>query len=141
MPVRIVGPHHVSFTVSELERSVAFYRRLGFEEESRVAVPEAAGVGGKLTMQFMTCPGLRLELLSYERGGSGRAASEGTVGDAHIALQVVDIAAAHAELSAAGVEFASPPRYLEHADASWAFLHDPDGIRVELVAPGERVGA
>lgn len=139
--MRVAGLHHISFTVSDLERAVDFYRRLGFEPESRLVVADAAGIGGELAMQFMTCAGVRIELLRYERGSDQPKAAEGSVGDAHFALQVDDIERCYQELTAAGVEFAVPPRYLERADATWAILLDPDGIRVELVQPGESAGA
>jgi catechol 2,3-dioxygenase-like lactoylglutathione lyase family enzyme len=131
----MTGLHHVSFTVSDLPRSVAFYGSLGFAHERTIVVADAAGIGGRLRCAFMAAPGVRLELREYGVSGEQRAPEEHDVGSAHIALQVDDIQAWHRRLSAEGVRFLSPPLHSDTAAAMWVFLLDPDGLPVELVEP------
>ena len=129
------GLHHVSFTVTDLQRSVAFYRSLGFAPERTIVVEDAAYIGGQLRSAFMTTTGVRLELREYGVSGRQRPPEEQDVGSAHIALQVDDIAQWYRRLSTAGVRFLSAPLHSETAAAKWVFLLDPDGLPVELVEP------
>lgn len=53
----MTGLHHVSFTVSDLPRSVAFYGSLSFAHERTIVVADAVGIGGRLRCAFMAAPG------------------------------------------------------------------------------------
>lgn len=128
-----LGLHHVSFTVSDLERSVAFYHQLGFELERTIDVGNAPHVSGWLRSAFLVVAGIRLELRQYEKVGDSTPHREEDVGDSHMALHVEDIEAWHRNLSAEGVRVLSAPRRNDQAAARWLFLLDPDGLRVELV--------
>ncbi|MGV0645541.1 VOC family protein [Mycolicibacterium sp. XJ879] len=129
------GLHHVSFTVTDLRRSIGFYGSLGFTSERIIVVDDAVGIGGRLRCAFMTATGVRLELREYGVSGGRPAPEEHDVGSAHIALQVDDIWSWHRRLSAEGVRFLSAPRHSDTAAATWVFLLDPDGLPVELVQP------
>jgi catechol 2,3-dioxygenase-like lactoylglutathione lyase family enzyme len=129
------GLHHVSFTVSDLQRSLAFYRLLGFAPERTIVVDDAAYIGGQMRSAFMTTVGVRLELREYGASGAQRPPEEQDVGSSHIALEVADIAEWFHRLSAAGVHFLSAPLHSDTAAAKWVFLLDPDGLPVELVEP------
>jgi catechol 2,3-dioxygenase-like lactoylglutathione lyase family enzyme len=67
-----------------------------------------------------------------------RVAAERTGGGwDHLALEVEDIDAAYAELSAAGIPFHVPPEDFpeEAPSVRIAFFKDPDGNVLELVQP------
>ena len=87
---------HTCYRITDIDRSVAFYTALGFEERARMPIREEA------INVFMGLPGDgdRLELTynfgvdSYEIG----------TGYGHIALTVDDIDAALERLAAQGIE-------------------------------------
>jgi catechol 2,3-dioxygenase-like lactoylglutathione lyase family enzyme len=130
-----LGLHHVSFTVTELERSVEFYRRLGFTLERTIDVENVPRVSGWLRSTFLTTSGIRLELRQYEKRGQPTAPREVDIGDSHIALHVEDIDTWHRSLTAEGVRSLSSPQRSDDAASWWLFMLDPDGLRVELVQP------
>jgi len=116
---------HTCYRIGEIERSVAFYTALGFEERGRMPIrDEAINV-------FMGLPGHgdQLELTynfgvdSYELG----------TGYGHIALAVDDLEAALARLAGLGIEPERPPYRIREGGALLCFVHDPDGYRVELI--------
>ena len=92
---------HTCYRISEIERSVAFYTALGFEERARMPIREEA------VNVFMGLPGHgdQLELTynfgvdSYELG----------TGYGHIALAVDDLEATLARLAGLGIEPERPP--------------------------------
>ena len=71
--MRSPGVHHTGITVSDLDRSVAFYERLGFEvaermEEEGEEVERGVGVpGAKLRVAMLEGPNSRLELIQYRK--------------------------------------------------------------------------
>jgi lactoylglutathione lyase len=118
---------HTCYRIGDIDRSVAFYEKLGFEETRRMPIGEEA------INVFMALPGEepRLELTynhgvdSYELG----------TGYNHIALIVDDLDATLARLAAEGIEPEKPPyrpggRTEGHLIC---FLRDPDGYRIELI--------
>jgi lactoylglutathione lyase len=121
---------HTCYRVGDLERSVEFYKRLGFEEHSRMPIrDEAINV-------FMGLPGdgPRLELTynfgvdSYDLG----------TGYNHIAITVEDLDAKLAELAEHGIEPEKPPYRVREGGSRICFVRDPDGYRIELIErPGD----
>jgi catechol 2,3-dioxygenase-like lactoylglutathione lyase family enzyme len=137
--VRSPGVHHTGLTVSDLERSIDFYRLLGYEvtvriEEEGEEVERGTGVAGaKLSVAMLERSGGRLELIQYvAAGGAPSPSPNNGVGAAHVCVQVDDIDAAVAELQGEGVEFLSEPIYHE-SGIRWAYCRDPDGITAELL--------
>jgi catechol 2,3-dioxygenase-like lactoylglutathione lyase family enzyme len=132
---------HVSYTVSDIERSIDFYRRFGYETVNRYAAsgPEldvaVATENADMDIQLMRRPdGATLELIVYVRQRSELAARNSVVGAAHLAFVVGDIQAAYEQLTADGVEFLSEPNTDRYGE-KWVYLRDPDGITVELMQP------
>jgi glyoxylase I family protein len=132
---------HVSYTVSDLDRSVDFYAKFGYEPVNRYTAsgPEldvaVATDHADMDIQVMRRPdGAMLELISYVRQPSERAARNSVVGAAHLAFVVGDIQAAYEELTADGVEFLSEPNTDRYGER-WVYFRDPDGITVELMQP------
>ncbi len=116
---------HTCYRVGDLDRAVAFYEALGFEERRRMPIrDEAINV-------FMGLPGdgPRLELTynhgvdSYEMG----------TGYNHIAVTVDDMNATLERLAGEGIEPEKPPYTVRDGGSLLCFVRDPDGYRIELI--------
>lgn len=137
--MRSPGVHHTGMTVSELERSIDFYRLLGYEvtlriEEEGEEVERGLGVpGARLAVAMLERDGSRLELIQYlAPEDSPTPHPNNGIGAAHICIEVEDVDEAVSELSAKGVEFFSQPVYHE-SGIRWVYCRDPDGITAELM--------
>ena len=116
---------HTCYRIGEIDRSVAFYETLGFEELRRMDIrDEAINV-------FMGLPGdgPRLEL-TYNHGVDSYDLGTGYN---HIALTVEDLDAKLADLAKAGIEPEKPPYSLRPGGSRICFVRDPDGYRIELI--------
>ena len=143
--MRIIGADHTSFTVSNLERSLAFYvDLLGCEIIWQRVIDndyfaEIVGFPGcKVKAAHLVIPGAdhHLELFEYLQPSGGRAdVRTNHVGSSHIAFLVDDLPAAYAQLCSRGAQFRSPPVEITAGanKGGWGvYLLDPDGITVEL---------
>ena len=120
---------HTCYRIGNIERSVAFYRALGFEEIRRMPIrDEAINV-------FMGLPGdgPRLEL-TYNHGVDSY---EIGTGYGHIAVTVSDLDATLGELGARGIEPERPPYRVREGGSRICFVRDPDGYRIELIETSE----
>lgn len=119
---------HTCYRIGDIDRSVAFYRALGFEELHRMPIGDAA------INVFMGLPGdgARLELTynfgvdSYEIG----------TGYGHIAITAGDLDAMLARLAALGIEPEKPPYSVREGGSRLCFVRDPDGYRIEIIEKG-----
>jgi lactoylglutathione lyase len=116
---------HTCYRIGDIDRSVAFYEALGFEEVGRMPNrDEAINV-------FMGLPGdgPRLELTynfgvdSYELG----------TGYNHIAVSASDLDATLGRLREQGIEAEKPPYTVSENGPRLCFVRDPDGYRIELI--------
>ena len=116
---------HTCYRIGDIDRSVAFYQALGFEEVGRMNIrDEAINV-------FMGLPGdgPRLELTynhgvdSYELG----------TGYNHIAVTADDLDATLERLAGEGIEPEKPPYTVREGGSRLCFVRDPDGYRIELI--------
>jgi lactoylglutathione lyase len=117
---------HTNVRVLDVERSLRFYRALGFEERGRLNFASAYNV-------YLGLPGDgdTLELtVNRDRDEPYDLGS----GYGHIAMTVGDLDAKLAELREHGVEPERPP-YAPggHEEYRICFLQDPDGYRIELI--------
>jgi catechol 2,3-dioxygenase-like lactoylglutathione lyase family enzyme len=144
----VSGIAHVSFTVSDLERSLRFYRDLlGFEVKIEVerSGPDVEGITGirgtKLKIGFLSLDGFILELIQYVSPvGEKLDLRTNNVGCAHVAFYVSDIEKTYDFLSAEGVRFRSKPNQAKagpYAGGRVVYLLDPDGITLELIQRAE----
>lgn len=119
---------HTCYRIGDIDRSVAFYAQLGFEELRRMPIGDSA------INVFLGLPGdgERLELTynfgvdSYEIG----------TGYGHIALAVEELDATLAQLAEAGISPEKPPYQVRPGGSRICFVRDPDGYRVELIERG-----
>lgn len=136
---------HTGLTVSDLDRSLAFYRdTLGMEtvfEQEKEGGYLAAIVGypgAHVRMAHLAFPGdgHRLELFQYlEPEARGEPGEPRDLGITHVCLLVEDIGALHERLRSAGVDFYSDPVLVDtgaNAGGVGVYLRDPDGITLEL---------
>ena len=144
---RISATNHTSFTVSDLDRSLAYFCDvLGFELLNRsprdpafielvVAIP-----GADIEVAYVQAPGHRLELIQY-RGPDGRRRVESRpcdAGFAHVAFDVDDIDAVIAASKDAGVLPLGPPQDLDRGPNKGGrvvYTRDADGITIEFIQP------
>ena len=143
------GLHHTCYTVSDLDRSVAFYRDvLGCEvmaEQEKEGGYLAAIVGypdAHVRMAHLRVPGAEhvIELFEYLAPVGTRADVEPrNVGASHLCFLVDDLPALYEELREMGVDsFVSPPVEVDtgvNKGGYALYLRDPDGISVELFQP------
>ncbi|MBV9546153.1 MAG: VOC family protein, partial [Chloroflexi bacterium] len=113
-----LSANHVGLTVSDLGRSIAFYRdAVGFHvayergEVTAEYMPRLVGIpGARLKIAGLDIPGLHLDLIEYLSPQTARLAGPTSdVGNVHIGFTVDDLWAAYRALSAAGVKFKSEP--------------------------------
>ena len=118
---------HTCYRITDIDRSIAFYNALGFEEIGRIPIrDEAVNV-------FMNLPGdgdkPRLEL-TYNFGVD---AYELGTGYGHIAITADDLDATLEQLAAQGIEPEKPPYSVREGGSRLCFVRDPDGYRIELI--------
>ena len=116
---------HTCYRIGDIDRSVAFYEALGFEERRRMPIREEA------INVFMGLPGDgdRLEL-TYNFGVD--AYDIGT-GYGHIAVSVDDLEQTLARLKEQGIDPEREPYRVREGGSLLCFVRDPDGYRVELI--------
>jgi lactoylglutathione lyase len=116
---------HTCYRITDVDRSVAFYTALGFEELNRMPIREEA------INVFMGLPGdgPRLEL-TYNFGVD---AYEIGTGYGHIAVTVDDLDATLERLAAQDIEPERPPYQVREGGSRLCFVCDPDGYRIELI--------
>ncbi|HLG83225.1 MAG TPA: lactoylglutathione lyase [Bradyrhizobium sp.] len=113
--------------VGDLDRSIAFYKRLGMHETRRRDVPE-----GKYALAFLgfddeNGSGIELtynyDVAAYEHGSAF----------GNLVIGVGDIYGLCEELRAAGVKIRREPGPVKFGASIIAFIEDPDGYKVELI--------
>lgn len=140
--------YHTGFVVSDMERSLAFYRDLlGLEEERNAVlegefISELLGFDGlKLHIVFLSNGDMRhsLELMQYlnPKGGPVAPRARNDVGATHMGVVVDDMDSLYAEFLEKGVKSVSPPVHRPDAEYPWArkacYVEDPDGNWLEFV--------
>lgn len=142
----ITGIHHTSFTVSDMDRSIAFYRELldmkldwdskeaGFAFKGPVHDKVTQCPGTEARIAFMSLDNAILELVEYTPTGKAQVDNKaGDTGSAHLCFRTDDINELYDKLSANGVELHCSPQNNERA---WVFyFRDPDGIILEATQP------
>jgi catechol 2,3-dioxygenase-like lactoylglutathione lyase family enzyme len=147
-PFRILAADHTGITVSDLERSLAFWRDvLGFELSHRAhhtgeLASEATGVpGAEISIAVLKTSGHKIELLEYlappdrKQHVDLRACDVGSV---HVAFTVDNLDAVLSAIAASGWKVAGKPQTLKSGPNTGkrvVYVRDPDGTTIELMQP------
>jgi catechol 2,3-dioxygenase-like lactoylglutathione lyase family enzyme len=143
---RIIGADHTGITVSNLERSLAFWREvLGFEfshtaHQKGEMAQEITGVeGAEIKLAVLRAPGgHKIELLEYLAPADRKHTDirPCDVGSVHIALLVHDLDAVLERIAASDWKAAGKPQTLQsgpNAGKRVVYVRDPDGTTIELM--------
>ena len=147
--MRLTGISHTSFTVSDMDRSLAFYRDvlgmvlvLEIERKGEYIEQVVGFPGASLRIVGLKLPSGSdhiLELIEY-RAPRGERIDLRTCnpGSPHLCFVTDDIYAAYDELRGKGVQFKSAPVRIPSGPSAGgydAYFLDPDGITLELSQP------
>ncbi len=147
---KVLATNHTSFTVSDLDRSVAFFEDgLGFEVSSKgprdpKAIETIVGVpGADILVAYVRGPDHSIELIEYVGPADrGRVVSRPCdVGFAHMAFDVDDLDAALAAAARHQVLPIGSPYKIDKGPNTGnrvVYLRDPDGVTIEFI---EKPGA
>ena len=142
---RVIAADHTGITVSNLERSLAFWRDvLGFELSHRThqkgeLAGEITGVpGAEISLAVLKAPGHKIELLEYHAPADRKQVDlkPCDVGAAHVALTVDDLDAVLSAIATSGWHAAGKPQTLQsgpNAGRRVVYVRDPDGTTIELM--------
>jgi lactoylglutathione lyase len=119
---------HTCYRITDIDRSVAFYNALGFNEVGRLPIrDEAINV-------FMGLPDdgpePRLEL-TYNIGHT--EPYEIGTGYGHIAITTDRLDSTLEQLKQQGIEPERPPYSVREGGNRLCFVRDPDGYRIEII--------
>ena len=148
---RILAADHTGITVSNLERSLAFWGDvLGFELSHRAhhiggLASEVTGVpGAEISLAVLKGYGHKIELLDY-LAPAGRKQLDlrpCDVGSVHVAFTVDNLDAVLNAIAASGWHAAGKPQTLEsgpNAGKRVVYVRDPDGTTIEFMQPPKPV--
>jgi glyoxylase I family protein len=142
---RIITADHTGITVTNLERSLAFWRDvLGFEfshqaRQKGERAEQITGVpGAELSLAVLKAPGHKIELLEYHAPSDRKHINVRPcdVGSVHVALTVDNLDAVLARVAASGWTAAGKPQTLEtgpNAGKRVVYVRDPDGTTIEFM--------
>ena len=141
--MRAKNIRHTGIVVTDMERSVAFYRDLlglepviDFTEEGEYidGISDLKDVRLRM-VKLVAEEGGMVELLEYLSHPGQRAAGNRLceIGPTHVSFTVGDVDMVYRDWSARGVRFNSPPQVSPDGKAKVAFCRDPDGTFLEIV--------
>jgi catechol 2,3-dioxygenase-like lactoylglutathione lyase family enzyme len=146
-PFRIIATDHTGFTVSNIERSLAFWRDvLGFELSHRAhhtgdLAAKVTGVpGAEILIAVLKAPGHRIELLEYLAPPDRKHLEPRPcdVGSVHVAITVDNLDAVLSTIAASGWTAAGQPQTLvsgPNTGRRIVYVRDPDGTTIEFMQP------
>ncbi len=148
------GWGHININVSDLDRSIDFYRMLGFEiflpgipylaldnsaepqplpDDAATALGVSHGTRGRACIMQLNDGFPKLDLTEFTDGEKRAPLTNGDLGVVRICLITEDLNGDVARLKAQGVPFLSEPK-AGHAElADVAVCQDPDGTLIELL--------
>lgn len=137
--LRIRNFSHVCIGVSDIERSLAFYRdALGLEEIFDVelagpgleAVTGRGGAAGRMVGCRVPGSDVSIELICFAGRREARPGRPGPFGYSNVSLSVDDLDAAFAALVERGIAAQKP---VEVGGVRMFFVADPDGTPIEII--------
>jgi catechol 2,3-dioxygenase-like lactoylglutathione lyase family enzyme len=138
----IIGFSHAAICVSDIDRSIAFYEKLGFKPSQRLKLegetysrlldlPDAA-----IELAFVELGTMRVELVQYHNPPATAHADTAInrFGITHLSVRILDYDATLDELEGNGVRVLRQTMgSFDGSNARFAFCLDPDGTRIELL--------
>ena len=146
-PFHIIAADHTGITVTNLERSLVFWRDvLGFELSHRAhhtgdLASEVIGVpGAEILLAVLKGYRHKIELLEYLAPSDRKHVDlrPCDVGSVHIALTVDNLDAVLSAIAASDWKAAGKPQTLEsgpNAGKRVIYVRDPDGTTIEFMQP------
>ena len=138
----IHGIHHTSFTVRNIERSIAFYRDLLGMKVTWDSAAAGVSFKGPIADSVTGCPGTeqrlvflatgdgRIELVEYTPTGKPQVDNKASdTGSAHVCFKTENIDEIYQKLREHGVRIHCVPQDLGFAKVM--YFRDPDGIILE----------
>ena len=146
MPFRILAADHTGITVSDIERSLVFWRDvLGFElshrahQKGEFAEQITGVIGAEILIAVLKAPGHKIELLEYRAPQDRRKQNElrpCDLGSVHIALTVENLDDLLKTIAASGWKAAGEPQTLTvgpNAGKRVIYVRDPDNTTIEFM--------
>jgi len=140
------GIHHASFTVSDMDRSIAFYRDLlgmtltwdskgsGVEFKGPVADAVTGCPGTEQRIAFLKAGDGCIELVEYTPTGKPQVDNEPSdTGSAHVCFTTNNIREVYEKLRANNVRLHCTPQ--DNGKALVVYFRDPDGCVLEATQP------
>jgi len=147
MPFHIIATDHTGITVSNLERSLAFWRDvLGYElshcaHHTGELASEVTGVAGaEIALAVLKGYGHKIELLEYLAPKDRKRIDVRPcdVGSVHVAFTVENLDDVLNAIASSGWRTAGKPQTLcsgPNAGKRVIYVRDPDGITIEFMQP------
>jgi catechol 2,3-dioxygenase-like lactoylglutathione lyase family enzyme len=151
MSFQIIAADHTGITVSNLERSLAFWRDvLGFElshrpHQSGKLASEITGVAGaEISIAVLKGYGHKIELLEYLSPADRKRIDlkPCDVGSVHVAFTVDNLDAIMNSIAASGWKAAGKPQTITvgpNTGKRVVYVRDPDGTTIEFMETPKRV--
>ena len=133
---------HMGIVVSDMEKSLKFYRDLlGLKVKSLVDeegkfldnMLAHENVKNKVAKLYAKNGNALVELIDSKSYGNKKDRDFFTIGASHFALTVDDLDETYDYLIKNGVKFTAPPQQSPDGFAKVTFCEDPDGTLIELV--------
>lgn len=144
---------HINVNVCDLDLSIAFYKRLGFDmfwsgipylgldADKAAAVPATTArvldvsplTQGRACIMQLGKGLPKLDLTEFSASGAHAPLQNHDLGIVRLCLVSEDVQADYRHLVAQGVEFLGPPSQCTQRMADVAICKDPDGTLIELI--------
>jgi len=143
---------HINVNVTDLDQSIAFYQKLGFEllilgipylglnqdlRAPAVNMTEAldleADVTGRACIMQLGQGYPKLDLTQWQSADASRPLNSSDVGIVRLCLGTSNLAEDYAHLLDQGVTFITAPQSAHRGMADIATCLDPDGAQIELI--------